>query len=134
MADSIDDIYTTIISLSNQLAEMPSDDPRRKQLENERNRLRTQAATIATDGRHPRSVELEIEAIERRLEEIEALLIKEGYMERRSGRNIQDPGAYSSTINRRLTQQHAHEVERLTEQLGRLRRSVADDADPGLPP
>ena len=134
MADSIDDIYTTITSLSEQIARTRANDPHRKRLESERERMRFQAATLATEGRHPKSVELEIEAIEQRLEEIDALLIKEGYMERRSGKNIQDPGAYSSTINHLLTQQHAQEVERLTEQLGRLRRTVTDDTNPGPAP
>jgi Mg2+ and Co2+ transporter CorA len=133
MADSIDDIYTTILFLSDQIAKTPANDTQRKRLERKRERLRSQAAALATKGRHPRSVELEIEAIERRLEEIDALLIKEGYMERRSGKNIQDPGAYSSTINHLLTKQHAQEVEHLTEKLGHLRRMVTDGTDPAPP-
>ncbi|MEN8238474.1 MAG: hypothetical protein ABFR53_04640 [Actinomycetota bacterium] len=121
MTRSIDDIYTRIVSLSEQIANLPSDDPRRTRLEHDREQMRSQAAAIATRGRHPRSVELEIEAIELRLSQIESLLIKEGYMEKRAGKNIQDPGAYSVSINRLLTEQHAEEVKSLTEQLARLR-------------
>lgn len=123
MARSIDDIYTTIISLSDEIANLPPDSPKRKRLEQERDRIRSQAATIAIAGRHPKSVELEIEAIERRLGQIDALFIKEGYMEKRTGKNIQDPGAYSITINRLLDGQHAEEVKELTAQLEVLRRS-----------
>lgn len=131
MTHSIDDIYTTIISLSSQIANLPPTDPKRKRLEHEREAVRSRAAALATEGRHPRSVELEIEVIEARLDEINAALIKEGYMERRAGRNIQDPGAYSSTINHLLRSHHAEEVRNLTEQLERLRPpSPSDDTDP----
>jgi len=134
MTRSIDDIYAEIVSLSQQIARLGADDPERPKLERERERVRSQAAAIATAGRHPKSVELEIEAIEQRLAQIDALPITEGYMERRAGKNIQDPGAYSIVINRLLTQQHAQEVESLTEQLARLRPSdETDTTDTGAP-
>lgn len=123
MTRPIDEIYSTIVSLSERIADLPTDDPERTRLELERETVRSQAAHIATSGRHPKSVELEIEAIELRLAQIEAQLITEGYMERRAGKNIQDPGAYSVTINRLLSEQHADEVKSLTEQLERLRPS-----------
>jgi hypothetical protein len=128
MARSIDDIYTAIMSLSQEMANLSPDDPEHKRLEQERERVRSEAAAIAIKGRHPKSVELEIEAIEQRLEHIDALPITEGYMEKRAGKNIQDPGAYSATINRLLEEQHADEVERLTTQLELLRGPPDDDA------
>jgi septal ring factor EnvC (AmiA/AmiB activator) len=127
MTRSIDDIYTAIVSLSEEIANLPPDDPRRRRLEQEREQIRSEAAAVAIKGRHPRSVELEIEAIEQRLGQIDALLITEGYMEKRAGKNIQDPGAYSIMINRLLEGQHADEVEKLTAQLALLRQS--DDTD-----
>ena len=129
MQRSINDIYTTIVTLSEQIDGLPPADPLRQRLERERDDLRSEAATYAIDGRHPRSVKLEIEAIEQRLSEIRSLLITEGYAEKRSGRNIQDPGAYSATINRILNEQHADEVRTLTEQLERLRPSEGDDIE-----
>ena len=132
MTRRIDEIYSTIVSLSDRIAALPIDDPERTRLELERERVRSQAAHIATTGRHPRSIELEIEAIELRLAQIEAKLIREGYMERRAGKNIQDPGAYSININRLLSEQHADEVKSLTEQLEQLRLpSDAEDLDTG---
>jgi septal ring factor EnvC (AmiA/AmiB activator) len=131
MERSIDEIYTAIISLSRQITDLAPDDPRRARLERERNGLRSLASEIADSARHPKSVELEIESAERRLAEIDALLIREGYMERRGGKNIQDPGAYSATINHLLSEQHAQEIEDLTRKLERL-RSLADD--PGTHP
>ena len=135
MTRPIDEIYSTIVSLSEQIADLSTDDPERTRLELERDRVRSQAAHISTAGRHPRSIELEIEAIELRLEQIEAQLITEGYMERRAGKNIQDPGAYSVTINRLLSEHHADEVKSLTEQLERLRPSSdAGDSHTGESP
>ena len=121
MTRSIDDIYTTIVSLSAQIAALPTDGPERTRLEVERDSMRSQAAHLSAEGRHPKSIELEIEAIEQRLAQIGAQLITEGYSERRSGKNLQDPGAYSITINRLLNEQHADEVKNLTEQLARLK-------------
>jgi hypothetical protein len=123
MAHSIDEIYAAIVALSEQIDRIPPTSPERLRLETERERLRSQAAAIASQGRHPKSIELEIEAIEQRLADINALLIKEGYMEKRAGKNIQDPGAYSSSINRILNEQHAEEVKDLTDRLETLRPS-----------
>ncbi len=121
MTRSIDDIYATTLSLSQQMARLPADSPERARLEQQRNDLRAQAALLSVQGRHPESVAREIEAIEERLRELDAMLITEGYAERRGGKNIQDPGAYSATINRLLSDQHLDEVNKLTEQLARLR-------------
>jgi hypothetical protein len=129
MERTIDDIYTTLISLSDRIAILPSTDPKRTRLETERAQLRSEAASLAIAGRHPQSVELEIEAIEQRLGQIEALLITEGYAEKRGGKNLQDPSAYSGTINRLLTEQHADEVESLTKRLEELRPSHGGASD-----
>ena len=129
MARTIDDIYTALVSLSDQIENLSSSDPKRTQLEAERDQLRIEAASLTTVGRHPRSIELEIEAIEQRLDQIDALLITEGYSEKRGGKNLQDPSAYSGTINRLLTEQHADEVKSLTIRLEELRRPHEHAAD-----
>ncbi|NHZ71358.1 MAG: hypothetical protein GWP18_06915 [Proteobacteria bacterium] len=117
MPDSIDDLYARILRISSDLHSLPDDHPNRTKLVMERDALRIEAATIAASGRHPVSVEREIESIKKRLEEIDRLQITEGYSERRGGKNLQDPGAYSATINRLLSEQHASEIAHLTERL-----------------
>jgi hypothetical protein len=126
MARTIDDIYTALLSLSDQIESLSSTDPKRTQLEAQRDQLRIEAASLAISGRHPRSIELEIEAIEQRLGRIDALLITEGYTEKRGGKNLQDPSAYSGAINRLLAEQHADEVKSLTKRLQELRPSDGD--------
>jgi hypothetical protein len=129
MARTIDDIYTALVSLSDQIDSLSSTDPKRTQLQAQRDQLRIEAASLTISGRHPRSIELEIEAIEQRLDQIDALLITEGYAEKRGGKNLQDPSAYSGAINRLLTEQHADEVKSLTKRLEELRPSDGDTSN-----
>jgi hypothetical protein len=129
MARTIDDIYTALVSLSDQIDSLSSTDPKRTQLQAQRDQLRIEAASLTISGRHPRSIELEIEAIEQRLDQIDALLITEGYAEKRGGKNLQDPSAYSGAINRLLAEQHADEVKSLTKRLEELRPSDGDTSN-----
>ncbi|GMR02617.1 MAG: hypothetical protein BMS9Abin20_0959 [Acidimicrobiia bacterium] len=121
MQSPIDDLLSEITRLSVAIAGLPEDDPERRHLELERQALRDEAEALAFTGRHPVSVEREIEAIESRLEEIRAERITQGYQERRGGKNIQDPSAYSANINKMLDEHHAYEVGKLTARLERLR-------------
>ena len=124
MPSSIDDLFKRISMLSTSIANLAEGDPERRRLERDRDRLRIEATKMAHTGRHPESVRLEIQAIENRLAEIERMKITEGYQERRGGKNIQDPGAYSAGINQTLDEQHAEEVAGLTDRLDRLRSFV----------
>ena len=128
MPSPIDDLFTQITVLSTRIAALDESDPTRASLGRERALLRDRAVSIADAGRHPVSVRLEIESIEDRLAQIERMKITEGYQQKRGGKNIQDPGAYSANINRLLSKQHEEEIEQLTARLARL-RSLLDDSD-----
>ncbi len=125
MQSPIDELFSHIKQLSAAISDLP-DNPERRSLERQRQQLRGEAAAISLKGRHPVSVDQEIKAIIARLETIDSMLITQGYQERRSGKNIQDPGAYSAAINRRINKQHADEVTALTERLDLLRSSLPD--------
>lgn len=127
MPRSIDDLLAKIKALSGSIERLSPEDPQRRRLMNQRDSLRQTASEIALQGRHPQSVEREIESIEKRLTEIKNLAIKEGYQERRGGKNIQDPSAYSANINKLLIEHHAAEVDALTDQLERLRSHEESD-------
>ncbi len=129
MPSPIDNLFTRISSLSSRISTLDERDPVRVQLERDRERLRREAKRIADSGRHPESVRLEIQAAEERLAEIERMKITEGYQEKRGGKNIQDPGAYSATINRLLSEHHAEEVAHLEERLTHLRSLLDDSPD-----
>jgi hypothetical protein len=121
MADDIDDLFTQIQSLAELVESLPPKDPNRVRLEADRNQLRRRAALIADEGRHPQSVALQIEALERRRSEIESMFIKKGYSERSTMKKIQDPGAYSHTINNLLRAEYGSELTTIENQLVRLR-------------
>lgn len=123
----INELFERVAAIANRLSQLSADDPRRTALETEREALRNRVDRLSMTGRHPTSVEREIAAIEARLDEISAMTITEGYQERRGGRNLQDPSAYSANINKLLTAQHAEEVDELTRRLDRLRGGSGDD-------
>ena len=72
------------------------------------------------------SIDTEIAMLEARLDEINEMLIAKGYNEKHLGRTIQDPGAYSRTINYMIATEHAEEVTAIDARLSEL-RSVRDD-------
>jgi len=126
MSEMIDELYERMLRVTTEIDRLPQDHPKRKGLENERDEMRARAATIFAAGRHPVSVEREIESLQRRLDEIKSMQITEGYQERRGGKNLQDPGAYSSTINRLLDEHHDQEVTTLSERIAYLKRESPD--------
>jgi hypothetical protein len=130
MADSVDDILHSVQKLSASIDILAEDDPRRSGLIAERATLRTRAATIADEHRHPVSVENEISMLEDRLAEITAMNINQGYSEKHLKHTIQDPGAYSHNINTMLTEEHAHEVEAITARLAHLRTLPQSEEPP----
>ncbi|GMQ97903.1 MAG: hypothetical protein BMS9Abin17_0406 [Acidimicrobiia bacterium] len=127
MSETIDELYERLLRVTTEIDRLPQDHPNRKRLEHERDEMRARAAELSAAGRHPVSVEREIESLERRLHEIESMQITEGYQERRGGKNLQDPGAYSSTINRLLEEHHDQEVTTLRDRIAYLKQESPDD-------
>lgn len=122
----IDEILDQAKALSAELAGLPADDPSRPRLEKRQTALRTRAQELALERRHPVSIDTEIAMLEARLDEINEMLIAKGYNEKHLGRTIQDPGAYSRTINYMIATEHAEEVTAIDARLSEL-RSVRDD-------
>ncbi len=121
MTDNVDDILAQVRSLTEQLDRLGPTDRNRNRLETDREQLRQRAARLADAGRHPRSVALQIEALEARLTVMESESIKKGFSERSTTKKIQDPGAYSHNINSMLREKHAKEHATILQQLKRLR-------------
>lgn len=128
MPETIDELLAEIRDLARRIEQLDASDPARQKLEAQRTDLRETARHIADATRHPAAIATHIEALEARLREIEQLLIKQGFTERRVGKAIQDPGAYSHNINKAIAEDHAAEVRSINEQLTRL-RSVVVSAD-----
>ena len=118
---SSDDILARIQALSLELSGMTDSDPERENIEAQREDLRLHARSLSNRTRHPRSVETEIEMLETRLIEIEKKFVTKGYAEKRLKKGFSDPGAYSAGINALLAEEHAPEIDNITERLIELR-------------
>lgn len=131
MPETIDELLAEIRNLSDRIEALEPESPERRKLEASRDGLRTIARDVADATRHPAAIATQIEALEARLREIESLLIKQGFTERRVGKTIQDPGAYSHNINKAIAADHAEEVRSINEQLARLRAIAPERASDG---
>jgi hypothetical protein len=121
VASEIDELLTTISALSDRIEALGVDDPERADLEGRRDDLRLRARSLADARRHPASIAAEIEMLENRLLEIDQLFITKGYSEKHLHHTIQDPGAYSHTINRLLKAEHEEEITEIRQRLDHLR-------------
>lgn len=128
MASEIDELLTTIAALSDRIQALGDGDPARAGLEQRRDDLRLRARSLADAGRHPASIAAEIEMLESRLVEIDQLFISKGYSEKHLPHTVQDPGAYSHTINRLLEEEHRDEIAEIRLRLDHL-RSILPGAD-----
>lgn len=126
MTRSIDEILDEIRRLSASIDAPATSASDRKRLEARRTELRDEAAAMAARFRHPDSVRTEIELIEHRLAELDAMLIGAGYSEKHLHRTVQDPGAYRYAINRQIEDNHSAEIAELRARLEHLRSNAPD--------
>ena len=126
MADSIDDLLAEVRDLTRRLESDELTTRQRQSLTHQKDKLQAKAKSIATAGRHPVSVENQIESLERRRSEINEQFIKPGYSEKRGGKNIQDPGAYSHNINKVLGEKYKTELDDIERQLSTLRSRTTE--------
>ena len=120
MKSTIDDMFRQAQVLSLQLAALADDDPTRPKLTRKRERLRSEALKRANRARHPLSVEAEVSMLLARLTEIDDLFVSKGYAEKHLTHGFSDPGAYSATINRKIAEDHAAEIEAIEQRLSEL--------------
>ncbi len=120
MKPPIDEIFERVRAISDRLTTLDVDDPQHKELLKERAQLRADAVALANSARHPRSVETEISMLLARLAEIDDSFITKGYAEKHLTKGFSDPGAYSSTINRKLSEEYANEVSTIEERIAEL--------------
>lgn len=120
MSERIDELLAELRAINKRLEDQTATEAERSKLAERKETIRAQAKNLSLVGRHPASVELQIESLERRKAEIESLFIKKGWSEKRLGRTIQDPSAYSHNINKQLEEKYASELADIDEQLAIL--------------
>jgi hypothetical protein len=121
MADSIDELLTEIHTITQRLGNEDLTTRQRQDLIARKEALQDEARDISLTGRHPTSVANQIESLEARRAFINSQYIKPGYTEKRGGKSIQDPGAYSHNINKLLQDKYQPELDEIEEQLALLR-------------
>ncbi len=131
MPDPIDKLLAEARALSHKISSLGPDDQRVPGLIEQRDELRVQARLAFDSHRHPEAIATQISALEDRLAEIESLKIGESWAERRSGPYIQDPSAYSHTINKAIGDEYADEIASITTQLARLRQAASNAESAG---
>ncbi len=117
MASAIDALLSEIRALSNQISQL-DDGPERLELEEQRDRLRTEARLLADASRREDNLEAELAAVEQQLAAIEDVAIKPAWQER--FRIINDPSAYRRRINESLDANDAGRREELEQRRSEL--------------
>jgi hypothetical protein len=129
VTDRIDELLGELRAINTRIEDPSATDAERSKLKARKKVIRAQAKKLSLVGRHPASIDLQIASLERRRQEIEALFIKKGWSEKRLGRTIQDPSAYSHNINKELADKYGTELAHIDEQLSVLRQgNTAQDS------
>ena len=122
--DSIDDLLAELVDVSDRLAGDDLTTGERTRLENRRTVLRD-VARRADDASRARPVlENELGTLRRRLAEIDDRPIGKGWSEKTNTRWLNDPGAYSSQINRMISDQDRDERARIVERIGEIESAL----------
>jgi len=125
--DSIDDLLAELVDVSDRLAGDDLTAGERTRLENRRTVLRD-VARRADDASRTRPVlENELGALRRRLAEIDDRPIGKGWSEKTNTRWLNDPGAYSSQINRMISDQDRDERARIVERIVEIESALTGD-------
>lgn len=122
---TVDDLLAEIIEITARINETEPGTEQREHLEARREALRS-AARLAGDRARPDAGLLnELGTLNRRLAEIDARPIGKSFMEKTSHRWFNDPGAYSSQINRMIDGQDEDEREALIERIQEIKTVLA---------
>ena len=122
--DSIDDLLAELVDVSDRLAGDDLTTGERTRLENRRTVLRDVARRADDASRSRPVLENELGALRRRLAEIDDRPIGKGWSEKTNTRWLNDPGAYSSQINRMISDQDRDERARIVERIGEIESAL----------
>ncbi len=116
---TIDELLTEIVKLTAGIEAADPGSTERERLEERRDSLRTLARTARDNARSDADLENELGTLLRRLAHIDDRPIDKGWTEKTNYRWFNDPGAYSSQINRKINEQDEDEradiVKRIAE-------------------
>lgn len=106
--------------MNQKLGELAASDPARRALEERRTELRAAARLAADRARDPAALRREVEHLRTRLERIDDRPIGDAWTQKRNYRWINDPGAYSNVINRKIEEGDRPERDEIVRRIDEL--------------
>jgi hypothetical protein len=116
------------MDINSRLEGLATNDPARRSLESRKEELQTAARLAADRARDPAALERELGQLCGRLDEIDERPIGKSWAQRGNYRWINDPGAYSNIINRKIAEGDAGEREAIAERIGELETALQETA------
>lgn len=126
---TVDQALAEIIALSSKIEALDPDDPKRGQLERQRQRLRTDVRGAADASRSEAGLLNELGTLQRRLDQIDDRPIGQGWAEKGHYRWVNDPGAYSNRINEMLDAQDADERSTIVARIAEIEAVLDPEVD-----
>lgn len=116
------------MDINSRLERLATDDPARRPLESRKEELQAAARLAADRARDPAALERELDQLRGRLDEIDERPIGRSWAQSGNYRWINDPGAYSNVINRKIVAGDAGEREAITERIDELETALQESA------
>ncbi len=123
---TVDELLAEIVELTSAIDASVPDSPERKRLERRRESLRDLARAASDNARSDADLRNELGTLLRRLSEIDDRPIDKGWTEKTNYRWFNDPGAYSSQINRKITEQDEDERAAVVKRIGEIEAVLSD--------
>jgi len=117
---TVDELLAEIVAITEELENPALGNAERTALEARREALRDAAQQAGDAARPEAGLRNELGTLTKRLAEIDARPIGKGWTEKTSYRWFNDPGAYSSQINRVLTEQDEDERSHIVSRIGQI--------------
>jgi hypothetical protein len=117
---TVDELLAEIVTITEALEDPAVGSADRTALETRRDALRDAARRAGDSARSEAGLRNELGTLTERLAEIDGRPIGKGWTEKTSYRWFNDPGAYSSQINRMLAEQDGDERARIVTRIGEI--------------
>jgi len=126
---TLDELLAEIMGITARIEDASTRADEREQLEDRREELRRAARRAGDRARSEAGLRNELGTLTNRLTEIRERPIGKGWTEKTSYRWFNDPGAYSSQINRLIEDQDEDESEAISARIADIKAVLAGRSD-----
>ena len=125
---TVDAALTELLDISRRLDDLSADDPTRRKLEARREELQQAARMAADRARDPTVLQSELDHLHARLADIDNRPIGDAWSQKRNYVWINDPGAYSNVINRKIVEGDRPERDQVVRRIEELETVIQEAA------